>query len=200
MTFVRAVIIFIVISQFINQHLLEVQIIEWVWTIFPAILLLQIALPRLLLLYMADESADAGFTIKAIGHQWYWRYEYRDFFSLSETIVIFDSYIVSRRDIENEMFRLLDVDNRLVTPIANQIRIIIRSSDVLHSWTVPSLGVKSDAIPGRLNQCKFISYRPGLFFGQCSEICGSNHSFIPIVTESITKADFFHWIISCSDI
>lgn len=188
------------IGTHINQGLLEMQIVEWVWTIIPAILLLQIALPSLLLLYILDESVDSSLTIKTIGHQWYWSYEYRDFWSMAKEMNLeFDSYIIPSNELSNEGFRLLDVDNRTIVPIHTQIRLLISSADVLHSWTVPALGVKADAVPGRLNQVKFIGQRPGLYFGQCSEICGANHRFMPIVLEMVNINTFSNWIIRSLD-
>lgn len=191
------IIVIMIIGKHINQGLLEMQIVEWVWTIIPAILLLQIALPSLLLLYMLDESVDSSLTLKTIGHQWYWRYEYRDFWSVGgDTNLEFDAYIIPTNELTEGIFRLLDVDNRTVVPVHTQVRILISSADVLHSWTVPSLGVKADAVPGRLNQVKFIGQRPGLYFGQCSEICGSNHSFIPIVVEMVNLDTFSKWVVA----
>ena len=126
-------------------------------------------MPSLLLLYMLDQSIDSTLTLKVLGHQWYWRYEYTDFWSiLSTTQVEFDSYIVPSNELEVNIFRLLEVDNRTVIPFNIQIRILITSADVLHAWTVPSLGVKADAVPGRLNLVKFIGQRPVCFFRQCS--------------------------------
>jgi len=107
----------------------------------------------------------------------------------------FDSYIIPQNELELNIFRLLDVDNRTVIPYKIHIRILISSADVLHAWAVPSLGVKADAIPGRLNQVKFISQRPGIFFGQCSEICGANHRFMPIVIEIVNINYFLNWIL-----
>lgn len=191
------IMIMMAIGKHINQGLLEIQIVEWVWTIIPAALLLQIALPSLLLLYILDESVDSSLTLKTIGHQWYWSYEYRDFWSMSnEANLEFDAYIIPTDELRDRIFRLLDVDNRTVVPIHTQVRILISSADVLHSWTVPSLGVKADAVPGRLNQVKFIGQRPGLYFGQCSEICGSNHSFMPIVVELVNLDTFSKWVIA----
>ena len=155
----------ILYNKYINIFLLESQIIECIWTIIPAIILIQIAIPSLLLLYILDESIDSSLTIKIIGHQWYWRYEYTDFWSVRAASQIeFDAYMVPTNELERNIFRLLDVDNRTVLPYNIHIRILISSSDVLHAWTVPSLGVKADAVPGRLNQIKFISERPGIFF------------------------------------
>ena len=196
-SFVGFVILYILFNKFININLLERQIIECIWTIIPAIILIQIAIPSLLLLYILEESIDSSLTIKVLGHQWYWRYEYTDFWSISKnTQIEFDAYIIPSNELEINIFRLLDVDNRTIIPYRIHIRILISSADVLHAWTVPSLGVKADAIPGRLNQVKFISQRPGVFFGQCSEICGANHRFIPIVIEIININYFLNWI-SC---
>nr|QHW07030.1 cytochrome c oxidase subunit II [Choreutis emplecta] len=174
-------------NKYINRFLLENQMIELIWTIIPAITLIFIALPSLRLLYLLDEPNNPLITLKTIGHQWYWSYEYSDFHNIE-----FDSYMISDYSLNN--FRLLDVDNRIVLPMNNQIRIMVTASDVIHSWTVPSLGVKVDANPGRLNQTSFFINRPGIFFGQCSEICGANHSFMPIVIESISMKNFINWI------
>nr|WBR65576.1 cytochrome c oxidase subunit 2 [Layahima elegans] len=176
-------------NKFINRFLLEGQTIEVIWTILPAITLIFIALPSLRLLYLLDEVDNPSITLKAIGHQWYWSYEYSDFMSVE-----FDSYMTPTNELPNNGFRLLDVDNRTILPMNTQIRVLVTAADVLHSWTVPALGVKIDATPGRLNQTNFYINRPGLFFGQCSEICGANHSFMPIVIESIPMKSFINWI------
>ena len=147
-----------------------------------------------------DESIDTTLTVKIIGHQWYWRYEYRDFWSLIKNgCVEFDRYIIPSNELSENIFRLLDVDNRTVIPFNVHIRFLISSADVLHAWTVPVIGVKVDAVPGRLNQLKFISQRPGVFFGQCSEICGANHRFIPISLEVINPHEFLNWVICSQD-
>lgn len=176
-------------NKFTNRFLLHGQLIEVIWTILPAIILIFIALPSLRLLYLLDEINTPSITLKTIGHQWYWSYEYSDFLNIE-----FDSYIIPTNELENNSFRLLDVDNRIILPLNNQIRILITAADVLHSWTIPSLGVKVDASPGRLNQTNFFINRIGLFFGQCSEICGANHRFIPIVIEVIPTKFFIKWI------
>nr|QMQ99633.1 cytochrome c oxidase subunit II [Spodoptera exigua]QTZ20427.1 cytochrome c oxidase subunit 2 [Spodoptera exigua]UDP55403.1 cytochrome c oxidase subunit 2 [Spodoptera exigua] len=176
-------------NKFINRFLLEGQMIELIWTILPAITLIFIALPSLRLLYLLDELNNPLITLKSIGHQWYWSYEYSDFHNIE-----FDSYMISPNEMSNSNFRLLDVDNRIILPMNNQIRIMVTATDVIHSWTVPSLGVKVDANPGRLNQTNFFINRPGIFYGQCSEICGANHSFMPIVIESISIKNFINWI------
>lgn len=176
-------------NKFTNRYLLSGQLIEIIWTIIPAVILIFIALPSLRILYLLDEINDPSITLKTIGHQWYWSYEYSDFVNLE-----FDSYIVPSNSISPENFRLLDVDNRVILPINSQIRILVSAADVIHSWTIPALGVKIDGTPGRLNQSSFIINRPGLFFGQCSEICGANHRFMPIVVESTYLNYFINWI------
>nr|QUS63492.1 cytochrome c oxidase subunit II [Odontoptilum angulatum] len=176
-------------NKFINRFLLEEQMIELIWTILPAITLIFIALPSLRLLYLLDELNNPLMTLKSIGHQWYWSYEYSDFYNIE-----FDSYMIQTKDLNQNNFRLLDVDNRIILPMNNQIRILITATDVIHSWTIPSLGIKVDANPGRLNQTNFFINRPGIFYGQCSEICGANHSFMPIVIESISIKNFINWI------
>nr|UOU84995.1 cytochrome c oxidase subunit II [Chrysopilus cristatus] len=176
-------------NNYINRFLLHGQTIEIIWTILPAIVLMFIALPSLRLLYLLDEINEPLITLKAIGHQWYWSYEYSDFIDLE-----FDSYMIPTNEINVDNFRLLDVDNHVVLPMNSQIRILITAADVIHSWTVPALGVKVDGTPGRLNQTNFLINRPGLFFGQCSEICGANHSFMPIVIESVPTNYFIKWV------
>nr|AKF78357.1 cytochrome c oxidase subunit II [Nothancyla verreauxi] len=176
-------------NKLTNRFLLEGQTIELIWTILPAIILIFIALPSLRLLYLLDEIDNPSITLKTIGHQWYWSYEYSDFLNIE-----FDSYMIPTNESNLNSFRLLDVDNRTMLPMNTQIRILVTAADVLHSWTVPALGVKIDATPGRLNQTNFFINRPGLFFGQCSEICGANHSFMPIVIESIPMNYFINWI------
>nr|AJD85498.1 cytochrome c oxidase subunit II [Uvarovites inflatus] len=177
-------------NKFTHRYLLEGQTIEVIWTILPAITLIFIALPSLRLLYLLDESMDPLLTVKTVGHQWYWSYEYTDFTTPYE----FDSYMLPYNEMSTNGFRLLDVDNRTILPMNTQIRMLVTAADVLHSWTVPALGVKVDATPGRLNQTSFFMNRPGLYYGQCSEICGANHSFMPIVIESINIKSFIKWI------
>ena len=182
-------------NRFVSRSRLERQEIETIWTILPAIVLVFLALPSLRLLYLLDEVEEPALTIKAVGHQWYWRYEYSDFLNLE-----FDSYIIPIEDLEVGDYRLLDVDHRSVVPIKTKVRVLVTAADVLHSWTVPSLGVKADAVPGRLNQLSFFSNYPGVFYGQCSEICGANHSFIPIVLEVVDSNSFVNWILSSSSL
>nr|QZK21508.1 cytochrome c oxidase subunit II [Amitermes sp. ANIC 0599] len=177
-----------------TRFILEGQMLETIWTIAPAIILVFIAIPSLRLLYLMDEIHNPAMTLKAIGHQWYWSYEYSDFTKLE-----FDSYMVQQDDQQINTFRLLDTDNRIVLPMNSPIRMIVTAADVLHSWTVPSLGVKTDATPGRLNQVSFSINRPGLLYGQCSEICGANHSFMPIVVESVSTNQFINWVSKMSE-
>nr|YP_009251314.1 cytochrome c oxidase subunit II [Hapsodrilus ignifer]AIQ80111.1 cytochrome c oxidase subunit II [Hapsodrilus ignifer] len=178
-------------NKYIHRFLLEGQTIELIWTIAPAVTLIFIALPSLRLLYLLDEINFPLLTVKAIGHQWYWSYELSDFKTIE-----FDSYMIPVNEMKSMNFRLLDVDNRLPLPYKSQIRFLISSTDVLHSWTIPSMGVKVDANPGRLNQTSFFMNRPGMYFGQCSEICGTNHSFMPIVVESVSPSSFINWVKS----
>nr|AGN71409.1 cytochrome c oxidase subunit II [Petropedetes sp. MVZ 234827] len=171
-----------------STNTIDAQEIEMVWTIMPTVILIVIALPSLRILYLMDEISDPDISIKTIGHQWYWTYEYSDFLNLN-----FDSYMTPQKDLTPGKLRLLEVDNRMVVPIDMSTRMLVSADDVLHSWTTPALGVKTDAIPGRLNQTSFLISRPGVYFGQCSEICGANHSFMPIVVEALPASDFLNW-------
>nr|YP_001004249.1 cytochrome c oxidase subunit II [Conus textile]YP_009258344.1 cytochrome c oxidase subunit II [Conus capitaneus]YP_009262603.1 cytochrome c oxidase subunit II [Conus striatus]YP_010393211.1 cytochrome c oxidase subunit II [Conus miles]YP_010890238.1 cytochrome c oxidase subunit II [Conus imperialis]AWH98433.1 cytochrome c oxidase subunit 2 [Conus spurius]ABG91298.1 cytochrome c oxidase subunit II [Conus textile]ANH79441.1 cytochrome c oxidase subunit 2 [Conus capitaneus]ANH79454.1 cytoch len=184
----------LMLGSYTCRSLVEGQEIETIWTIVPAVILVFLALPSLRLLYLLDEISDCSLTVKSIGHQWYWSYEYSDFSNIE-----FDSYMIPTNELEVGDFRLLEVDHRVVLPTQTDIRVLVTSADVIHSWTVPSLGVKVDAIPGRLNQLGFFIKHPGVFYGQCSEICGANHSFMPIVVEAIPLANFMEWVINVSD-
>nr|YP_010449987.1 cytochrome c oxidase subunit II [Formosania galericula]UTU96736.1 cytochrome c oxidase subunit II [Formosania galericula] len=182
------VIITTVSTKLTNMYILDSQEIEVVWTVLPALILILIALPSLRILYLMDEINDPHLTIKAMGHQWYWSYEYTDYENLS-----FDSYMIPTQDLTPGQFRLLETDHRMVIPMESPIRILVSAEDVLHSWALPAMGVKMDAVPGRLNQTAFIASRPGVFYGQCSEICGANHSFMPIVVEAVPLHHFENW-------
>ena len=151
--------------------LIDGQKIEFLWTIFPAIVLFAIVIPSLRLLYLTDEVGEIKRTVKTIGHQWYWQYEIPSFRP-------YDSYILNEKS-----FRLLETDHNLSTYSIQTTLILVSAADVLHSWTVPTLAVKADAVPGRVNKLTIIANRPGLYYGQCSEICGRNHRFIPITLE-----------------
>lgn len=177
------------INRNIDQFIFESQELELFWTVVPRFILIFIGLPSIRLLYLLDEVYSPNISIKTVGHQWYWSYEYSDF-----NLIEFDSYIIPSNELNINIFRLLEVDNRTVIPTNSQVRILITAADVLHSWTIPSAGVKADAVPGRLNQINFYINRPGLFFGQCSEICGANHRFMPIVLERVPSKIFVKWI------
>lgn len=178
----------ILTTKLTHTSTIDAQAVETIWTILPAIILVIIALPSLRILYIIDEINNPTLTIKTVGHQWYWSYEYTDYDELN-----FDSYMIPTSELKPGDLRLLEVDNRAVLPIEITIRVLVTSEDVLHSWAVPSLGLKTDAIPGRLNQTTLLATRPGLYYGQCSEICGSNHSFMPIVLELVPLKTFEKW-------
>nr|QKE61481.1 cytochrome oxidase subunit II [Dipseliopoda sp. AJB-2020] len=187
--FIMYIMLNLFFNKFNNRLLHHGQFIESILTIIPSNILLFIAMPSLRLLYLLDEIINPSITLKAIGNQWYWKYEYSDFKNIE-----FDSYMIPQNSTNLHDFRLLDVDNRIILPMNSKIRLLVTSMDVIHSWTIPSLGMKIDGTPGRLNQINFSINRPGLFFGQCSEICGANHSFMPIVIESIMPNFFIKWI------
>ena len=165
-------------KKHIPQRIVHGTTIEILWTIFPSIIPMFIAIPSFALLYSMDEVVDPAITLKAIGHQWYRTYEYSDYNSSDEQSLTFDSYMIPEDDPEVGQSRLLEVDNRVVVPAKTHLRMIVTSADVLHSWAVPSLGVKCDAVPGRLNQTSLSVEREGVYYGQCSEICGTNHAFM----------------------
>ena len=181
---------------FTHKYLNHGTLIELVWTITPALVLIAIAFPSFRLLYLLDEVISPSITIKVAGHQWYWSYEYSDYITEEGDTIEFDSYMVPDSDLELGQFRLLEVDNKVVVPVDCHVRLIITATDVLHSFAVPSLGIKTDAVPGRLNQTSFIAERTGTFYGQCSEICGVWHGFMPIVVESVPVIEFLTWLDS----
>uniref|UniRef100_UPI0030FE8B29 cytochrome c oxidase subunit II n=1 Tax=Cephalopholis fulva TaxID=160705 RepID=UPI0030FE8B29 len=187
-TLVLYIIVAMVSTNLTNKYILDSQEIEIIWTILPAVILILIALPSLRILYLMDEINDPHITIKAMGHQWYWSYEYTDYEDLG-----FDSYMIPTQDLTPGQFRLLEADHRMVVPLDSPVRVLVSAEDVLHSWAVPALGIKMDAVPGRLNQTAFVTSRPGVFYGQCSEICGANHSFMPIVVEVVPLEHFENW-------
>ena len=190
---------YIIFSMLFNtivfKGLIQGQIIECIWTTVPGLILIQIALPSLSLLYLIEDSSSAFLTLKAVGHQWYWEYEYSDFWIIEGAAFRFNSYIIPENELELGGFRQLEVDNRVVAPINTKIRILITRADVLHSWAMPSLGIKADAIPGRINQLNFVSYLPGVVYGQCSELCGAQHSSMPIAIDLIPLEQFNIWTI-----
>nr|YP_010956643.1 cytochrome c oxidase subunit II [Coryphaenoides alateralis]WMY89736.1 cytochrome c oxidase subunit II [Coryphaenoides alateralis] len=187
-TLVLYIIVAMVSTKLTDKLISDSQEIEIIWTILPAVILILIALPSLRILYLMDEVNNPHLTVKAVGHQWYWSYEYTDYNDLG-----FDAYMIPTQDLLPGEFRLLETDYRVVLPTNSPIRVLTSAEDVLHSWAVPALGVKMDAVPGRLNQMTFINTRPGVFYGQCSEICGANHSFMPIVLEVVPLKEFIDW-------
>jgi cytochrome c oxidase subunit 2 len=170
--------------------------LEVVWTIVPSLILILIAVPSFALLYAMDEVINPSITLKTVGHQWYWSYEYSDQGVLAKDQILFDSYMMLEEDLSLGYLRLLEVDNRVVLPSKVHVRLLITAADVLHSWAVPSLGVKLDACPGRLNQTAMYIKRNGTFYGQCSEICGVNHAFMPITVDAVDMDDYIQWISS----
>ena len=197
---ILVLVAWVLLAAIMNKHyykyLVEGTTIEIIWTLIPAIILVFVAFPSLQLLYSMDEVVDPSLTVKAIGHQWYWSYEYSD---VEGESIEFDSYMIPTSDLETGDLRLLEVDNRIVVPVNTQVRVVITGADVIHCFAVPSLGVKADAIPGRLNQASFLIKRPGVYYGQCSEICGSDHSFMPIVIEGVSQEKFVNWISEKQD-
>nr|YP_010257021.1 cytochrome c oxidase subunit 2 [Saprochaete fungicola]QUV75102.1 cytochrome c oxidase subunit 2 [Saprochaete fungicola] len=167
--------------------------LEVVWTIFPAVVTITIALPSFVTTYTSDEVIDPAMTIKAIGYQWYWVYEYSDFINDSGETIQTESYIIPDDTTEEGQTHSTDVDNRTVAPIDTHIRIVVTANDVIHDFYVPSTGVKIDACPGRTNQISAIIQREGVFYGQCSETCGTAHSNMPIVVEAVTTPKFTEW-------
>jgi cytochrome c oxidase subunit 2 len=171
-------------------------LIELVWTITPALVLVAIAFPSFKLLYLQDEVISPAMTVKVVGSQWFWSYEYSDFVNEAGEAVEFDSYMVPDADLEAGQLRLLDVDNRVVVPVDTHVRFIVTAADTLHDWAVPALGIKIDACPGRLNQVSALIQREGTFYGQCSELCGVYHGFMPIVVEAVSLDKYLDWLDS----
>lgn len=169
-------------------------LLEIIWTVTPSFILIAIAIPSFGLLYMLEEVVNPALTLKVVGHQWYWSYEYSDYETDENESFNFDSYMIQEDDLVEGTFRLLEVDNRVVLPTNTTIRFIISAADVLHCFAVPSLGVKLDAVPGRLNQTGTFIKREGVYYGQCSEICGVNHAYMPIVIEGVSLENYITWI------
>jgi len=181
-------------SPISNKYLNHGTLIELIWTITPALILVLIAFPSFKLLYLMDEVTDPSLSVLAEGHQWYWSYEYPDFLNSDGDFVEFDSYLVPESDLEKGALRMLEVDNRVILPEITHTRFILTAADVIHSFAIPALGVKCDAYPGRLNQFSVLINRLGTFYGQCSEICGILHSSMPIVIESVSIEKFLSWL------
>lgn len=182
-------------NKLVYRYLNHGTLIELIWTVGPALVLVAIAFPSFKLLYLMDEVIDPAMTVKVTGHQWYWEYEYADFLNDENEAINFDSYMKDEASLDIGELRLLEVDNPVILPVDTHIRFIITGADVLHSWAVPSLGIKVDACPGRLNQASVIIERTGHFYGQCSEICGVLHSSMPIKVEAVEVEKFFSWLL-----
>ena len=163
-------------------------VVEVLWTAIPIVILVVLAIPSFKLLYQQEKSENYDMTVKVIGHQWYWEYEYPDHGDF-----YFESYMIQDEDLQEGDLRLLTVDNPLVIPANKNIQIRITAGDVLHSWAVPSMGLKTDAVPGRLNETWVNVKEPGIYRGQCSEICGSGHGFMPVVVKVLPESEFIAW-------
>lgn len=179
----------VIATKNLDKYVVESHGLELIWTLIPMVILLFIAFPSLYLLYLTDDTTSTRSRTQVMGHQWYWEYQYDNSY-LSKT---FDSYILGSGS--KGFLRNLDVDNRLALPTYVPTLLLVTSADVLHSWTVPILGVKVDAIPGRLNYLVLTPSQSGVFYGQCSELCGSNHSFIPIVVEALSHTGFISFML-----
>nr|WLE70295.1 cytochrome c oxidase subunit II [Aphidius gifuensis] len=189
MIFIIYIMSWFFLNKFINRQIMHNQLLELIWTLIPMLILVFMAVPSLKILYMVEEIINPFMTLNILGHQWYWSYEYVDFKYLS-----FDSFMIQDNFIDLGNYRLLEVDNHLIIPYNMNIRFLVSSVDVIHSWAISSLGIKVDATPGRVNQIMSNLNRVGIFYGQCSEICGLNHSFMPIVLESTNLLFFFNWV------
>ena len=197
-------ILYVIIKDFKNnkfayKYLRHGQTLEIIWTIFPAIILLLIAFPSFILLYLCDEVLTPAMTIKVVGLQWYWKYEYSDFISDTGETIEYESYIVPDDMLEEGQLRLLDTDTSIIVPVDTHVRFIVTANDVIHSFTVPSLGLKVDATPGRLNQDIALIQINGVYYGQCSELCGVNHALMPIKVECVPISDFVEWLANPDD-
>ena len=194
---VSSVILSIIHNRLIFLTLIDNHFLERVWIFIPSLFLLKIAVPSLSILYIMDDLVDCSLRIKVNAHQWYWTYELADFYPgrISSSLE-FDRYIVQDKDLALTEFRLLETDNRPVLPFSIESQVLISRGDVLHSWTIPRLGVKADANPGRINHVKLKPHNPGVFYGQCSEICGAYHRFMPISLEFVLAETFLSWVIS----
>nr|QNS23211.1 Cox2 [Metschnikowia sp. 04-226.1] len=181
-------------NKFAYKYLKHGQTLEIMWTIFPAVILLLIAFPSFMLLYLCDEVLTPAMTIKVVGLQWYWKYEYSDFVSEKGETIEFESYIMPEDMLEEGQTRLLDTDTSMVLPVDTHVRFMVTANDVLHSFAVPSLGIKIDAAPGRLNQVSALIQRTGVYYGQCSELCGVNHSLMPMKMECVPINEFMEWL------
>ena len=181
-------------SKISNKYINHGTLVELIWTITPALILMLIAFPSFKLLYLMDEVIDPSLVIYGEGHQWYWSYQYPDFVNKDEECVEYDSYIIPESDLEIGNLRMLEVDNRVMIPELTHTRFVVQGADVIHSYACPALGIKCDAYPGRLNQSSVYLNREGTFFGQCSEICGILHSSMPISIQSLSLVKYLYWL------
>jgi len=163
-------------------------VIEVIWTLVPCLILIVLAVPSFKVLYSQDEIPKADVTIKAIGYQWYWGYEYPD------ENIIFDSYMIEEKDLKEGQPRLLAVDNEVYVPVNKVVKVMITANDVLHAWALPSFGVKRDAVPGRINETWFKAEKVGTYYGQCSELCGIKHAFMPIAVKVVSEDEYQEWL------
>jgi cytochrome c oxidase subunit 2 len=163
--------------------------LEVIWTVVPIIILIVFAVPSMKLLFFMDKAQNPEMTLKVIGHQWYWSYQYPDNGNFE-----FDSNIVPDEEIKGDQRRLLEVDNRVVLPVDTEIRILMTSDDVIHNWAVPAFGIKLDTVPGRTNETWVKITKPGTYYGQCSELCGVNHGFMPVAIDAVSKENFKKWV------
>lgn len=193
LSFVTYIFIYVIFRSFLDKYTMDSHVLETLWTVLPIVILLFMAFPSLYLLYLIEDVSSPSISVKVVGHQWYWEYQYSNsWFNYG-----FDSYMVYEKS-NSPLFHSLDVDNRLVLPTLTNILFLVTSADVIHSWTVPSLGIKTDAIPGRLNYLSTVALFSGVYYGQCREICGSNHSYIPIVLEFIPTKEYLDYVFNCS--
>ena len=162
--------------------------VEILWTLIPCLILIVMAVPSFKILYKQDTIPKADLTIKAVGYQWYWGYEYPD------ENIIFDSYMIEEKDLREDQPRLLAVDNEVVVPVNKVVKVLITANDVLHAWALPAFGVKRDAVPGRINETWFKAEKEGTYYGQCSELCGIKHAFMPITVKVVSEEDYQEWL------
>ena len=167
--------------------------VEILWTLIPCLILIVMAVPSFKILYKQDTIPKADVTVKAIGYQWYWGYEYPD------ENIIFESYMIETKDLKENQPRLLTVDHEVVVPVNKVIKVLITANDVLHAWALPSFGVKRDAVPGRINETWFKADKVGTYYGQCSELCGIKHAFMPITVRVVSEEDYAEWLTGCKN-
>lgn len=194
--FVLVLLVYVILRY--NKHVNPIPkqfshnvLIEVLWTALPVVVLIVIAIPSFQMLYFLDRTEDPEMTLKVTGYQWYWGYEYPDNEGIN-----FMSYMIADEDIDTnkDQKRLLSTDNKIVLPIDTNIALQITAADVIHSWAVPALGIKLDAVPGRLNETWVNITKPGVYYGQCSELCGKDHSYMPIEVHAVTKEEFKDWV------